>query len=61
MLRELKPASRYALIFGNEGQGMSEETQKQCDECFKIEMDNFDSLNVAVAMAIASYAMRYER
>lgn len=60
-LKEMKPAERFALIFGNEGQGMSDETLKQCDECFKIEMDNFDSLNVAVAMAIASYAMRYER
>ena len=60
-LAQIVPAERFALIFGNEGQGMSEETLKRCDECFKIEMDNFDSLNVAIAMAVASYQMRYER
>ncbi|MBO4537891.1 MAG: RNA methyltransferase [Erysipelotrichaceae bacterium] len=60
-LSGIRPAEKFALVFGNEGQGLSEKTLKGCDECFKIEMDNFDSLNVAAAMAIASYEMRYEK
>ena len=45
----------------DEGQGLTDETISSCDECFKIEMENFDSLNVAMAMAIASYHFRYGR
>ncbi|MBQ6655487.1 MAG: RNA methyltransferase [Erysipelotrichaceae bacterium] len=59
-LQSVRPAEKYALIFGNEGQGLTEETLKKCDECFKIEMDSFDSLNVAIAMAISAYHFRYE-
>ena len=60
-LQDVIPAEKYALVFGNEGQGLTEETISSCDECFKIEMENFDSLNVAMAMAIASYHFRYGR
>ena len=58
-LSAIKPDKRYGLIFGNEGQGISAETLARCNHNFKIEMDSFDSLNVANAMAIASYYFRY--
>ncbi len=50
---------KFALVYGNEGQGLTSETQMQCDEVVKIEMKNFDSLNVAIAMAISSYYYKF--
>ena len=42
----------FALVFGNEGQGISENTLQNSDLLIKIEMHNMDSLNVAVAAGI---------
>lgn len=42
----------FALVFGNEGQGISLNTLKNSSLLIKIEMRNMDSLNVAVAAGI---------
>ena len=59
IMSDIEPEQRYALIFGNEGQGLSEFARSKCDKLIKIAMDNFDSLNVSSAMAICSYYFRY--
>ena len=43
---------KFVLVFGNEGQGISEETLKISDLLIKINMDHIDSLNVAIAAGI---------
>ena len=47
-----KPAEKFILVFGNEGQGISLDTLHKSDALIKIEMNNIDSLNVAVAAGI---------
>ena len=44
-----------AIILGNEGSGVREETFAQSDGIVKIDMENIDSLNVAMAGAIIMY------
>ena len=58
-LQNVKKAERYALVFGNEGKGLSREITLMADESFKIEMAGFEALNVAVAMAVSSYQFVY--
>lgn len=55
----IQPRSRYALVFGNEGNGVKQETMSLSDHLIKIEMETFESLNVAVAAAICMYKFRY--
>ncbi|MBR0385510.1 MAG: RNA methyltransferase [Erysipelotrichaceae bacterium] len=57
-LSKTEKAGRYALVFGNEGQGLSEETENMCDRLIRIRMNGFDSLNVAIAMGISAYVMK---
>ncbi len=52
---------KYAVLMGNEGNGLSEETQNRADERVKIEMENFDSLNVAMAESFIGYHFRYQK
>lgn len=59
-LKDRKKAQRCALVLGNEGAGVSEKVLAECDQNLMIEMDQFESLNVAVAAGIAMYALRYE-
>ena len=54
-LDEVVPSSKMAIILGNEGSGVSEETFALADEIIKIDMHNIDSLNVAMAGAIIMY------
>jgi len=54
-LKEAECHDRFALMFGNEGQGLSEAALSLADERIKIEMAAFESLNVASAMAVAAY------
>ena len=47
-------AEKLALVFGNEGAGLSEATILGCDDAVKIPMSHgVDSLNVAAASAVA--------
>ena len=54
-LDEVIPEEKMAIILGNEGSGVREETFKLADEIIKIDMHNIDSLNVAMAGAIIMY------
>ncbi len=56
-LAKLPAQNAYALIFGNEGQGVSEELLALSDATVFIEMERFESLNVAVAAGITLYEM----
>ncbi len=58
-LHEFSKPSSFALIVGNEGQGMKKEILDLCDEKIKIEMENnCESLNVGVATSIILYEWR---
>jgi tRNA G18 (ribose-2'-O)-methylase SpoU len=52
-LAEAEPPARFALLFGNEAQGLSEEVIQRCDRRVTIPMRlGTDSLNVMVAAGI---------
>lgn len=54
-----RPAQRLALLLGTEGSGLSQETLEAADVHLTIPMTaGIDSLNVAVAGAIALYSVR---
>lgn len=52
---DAKVHDKLAIILGNEGSGVKEETMNMSDEIIKIDMHNIDSLNVAMAGAILMY------
>lgn len=55
-LKLLEKKSKFAIIMGNEGNGMHDETQELCDEFIYINMnDSVESLNVGVATSIILY------
>lgn len=54
-LSGVQPHERSALIFGNEGNGVSKEVLSMSDQNIIIEMHTFESLNVAVAAGICMY------
>ena len=57
-LREIAVPDAFALVFGNEGKGVSEEVLRLADTHVFIEMHTFESLNVAVAAGICMYAFK---
>lgn len=55
----LKAPERIAIVLGNEGDGLSQQTIDSCDLVAMIPMQNgVDSLNVAAAAAVAFWEMR---
>ncbi len=57
-VRKVVMPSKYALIIGNEGHGMSNELSTLCDYYLYVKMnDNVESLNAAVATSILLYEM----
>lgn len=55
-VREASIYSHFALVIGNEGQGISDEVDSLCDEYLYIKMnDNCESLNASVAASILLY------
>jgi TrmH family RNA methyltransferase len=58
-MSEIPNEGRLAFIFGNEGNGVSKAIQQASDERLRIEMEGFESLNVAVAAGIIMY--HYQR
>lgn len=57
-LRNLEKKNKFAIIVGNEGNGLKEETQNFCDEFLYIQMsDVCESLNVGVATSIILYEL----
>lgn len=57
-LSQMDRNTRPAVILGNEGQGVHSELIDRSDFRVKIEMDGFESLNVAVAAGIFCYTWR---
>ena len=55
-ITDINKVEKYAVIFGNEANGVRKEINDLVDKKFKIEMHNdVESLNVAVACAIVIY------
>lgn len=58
-LDEVNVNKPFVLVFGNEGSGVGKQVMDACDETIKIPMEQFESLNVAVAAGICMYVFRY--
>ena len=57
-LKSISNLSKYAIIMGNEGNGVSKEIQDMCDRNIYIKMNGkCESLNVAVATSIILYEL----
>ena len=57
-LKNMPKMDKYAIVFGNEGNGISNNILNQCDKLYKIEMnDNCESLNVGVSSGIILYKL----
>lgn len=54
-INEIKSKNKMAFVLGNEGSGISKEVFDLSDEIIKINMNNLDSLNVAMAGSIVLY------
>ncbi len=57
-LAKIKEDYPICIMLGNEGQGLSDFALNAADKTISIEMNDFDSLNVAVAGAILMYRFR---
>ncbi|MEG0695303.1 MAG: RNA methyltransferase [Erysipelotrichaceae bacterium] len=57
-LSTIEKSNKVALVFGNEGNGIHRELLNLCDQNIIIEMNQFESLNVAVAAGICMYHFR---
>lgn len=55
---EIPATNKMAFILGNEGQGVHQELQTIANDCLRIDMHGFESLNVAVAGGIIMYQYR---
>lgn len=57
-LKDMKKQDRFAVVMGNEGNGMSEEVAEFCDDFIYINMNpECESLNVGVATSIILYEL----
>ena len=57
-VKNINKEEKYVLIIGNEGNGMSNELSKLCDEKLYIKMNgSVESLNAAVAASILLYEL----
>ena len=57
-LKDVEKKERFAIIMGNEGNGIKEETKDLCDEYIYIPMNpNCESLNVAIATSLILYEL----
>ena len=55
-IKDISINNKYTLVMGNEGNGISDNVSKLCDEYLYIKMnDNVESLNVGVATSILLY------
>ena len=58
-LSEVKVSSKWVLLMGHEGKGLSQEVLAACDEAVQIEMEpNIKSFNVGVAASIMMYQFK---
>ena len=57
-LKKIEKKNKFAIIMGNEGNGMSPELDELCDSFIYIDMnENCESLNVGVATSIILYEL----
>ncbi len=57
-LKNISAPSKYAIVMGNEGNGMSDEVSNLCDKFIYIDMNQqCESLNVGVATSIILYQL----
>lgn len=56
-LASLSVVKKHVLVLGNEAHGVSKEILDLADKRVRIEIDNIESLNVAIAGAIAMYQL----
>ena len=55
-IKEITLPKKFALVLGNEGQGVSKEIESLCDDNIYIKMSSkCESLNVSVATSILLY------
>ncbi len=60
-LESLNKLDKYAVVFGNEGNGVSENILNKCDKLIKIDMNSScESLNVGVSSGIVLYHLYKE-
>lgn len=57
-LDSIQKPDKFVLVLGNEAHGVSQEILDQSDKRIRIDIDNIESLNVAIAGAIAMYHLR---
>ena len=58
LLKNIELNEKYAIILGNEGNGLSKEIENLCDDFIYIKMnESCESLNVAVASSIIMYEL----
>ncbi len=57
-LSDIEKTENVGLLFGNEGSGVSSELLELTEKNIKIEMETFESLNVAIAAGICMYYFR---
>ena len=58
-IKNIDIKDKFALVIGNEGNGMSSSVERLCDKNLYIDMDNnVESLNAGVAASILLYEMR---
>ena len=58
-IRNIHKKDKYAIVIGNEGNGMSNEIERLCNYNLYIGMENLvESLNAGVAASIIMYEMR---
>lgn len=57
-MEDIPAETHMAFILGNEGQGVRKECIALSDACMRIDMNGFESLNVAVAGGIIMYRYR---
>lgn len=53
-----RPEKNIMIVLGNEGQGISSEVEKQCDDLLLLPIKGIDSLNVSAAASIFIYMFR---
>ncbi|MCF0259956.1 MAG: RNA methyltransferase [Erysipelotrichaceae bacterium] len=59
-LHNVQVPDKWALVIGNEGQGLSSDVLQACTRSVFIEMQDFESLNAAVAGSIALYRFQFK-
>ena len=57
-LSEISAHDKMVFVVGNEHEGASEEVLRETDVNCRIEMENYDSLNVAIATGIILHRFR---